>query len=120
MGGLGTPRRLVLLRIILGTAEEQGEFKVETSPSNGASVPKQPEGDTISPGSAWADGTVLSLEAGWLLGAGRIGVASIPGEGLLTHVHMDCTAAAAASILLGDETSSWWLLMLEVLGCSEV
>lgn len=47
-------------------------------------------------------------------------MASIPGEGMLTHVHMDCTAAAAASILLGDETSSWWLLMLEVLGCSEV
>lgn len=107
-----------LLRVILGAAEEQGEFKVETSQSDGVPVPKQPEGDTTSPGSDWADGTVLSIEAGWSLGAGRL---EWPGEqGTLTHIHMDCTAAAAASIPLGDGTSSWCLLMLEVLGCSEV
>ena len=61
-----------LLRVILGAAEEQGEFKVETSQSDGVPVPKQPEGDTTSPGSDWADGTVLSIEAGWSLGAGRL------------------------------------------------
>lgn len=72
VGGLGTPRRPVLLRVILGAAEEQGEFKVETSQSDGVPVPKQPEGDTTSPGSDWADGTVLSIEAGWSLGAGRL------------------------------------------------
>lgn len=31
VGGLGTPQRPVLLRVILGAAEEQGEFQLETS-----------------------------------------------------------------------------------------